>query len=670
MCGIAGILRLDGGPVQHHPLAAMVDALAHRGPDGSGIHVSGQIGLGHRRLSILDPTEAGAQPMRRGGTLLVHNGEIYNFLELADELRDQGEAIVTGTDTEVILAAYRVWGPDAVQRFNGMFAFALWDDDRRRLLVARDRMGIKPLYLRRTPHTLAFASEPMAFVAAGPLEPGDPWTPRPHPGVVHDFLSRGWTDHSSATFLAGVTALPAAHLLVVEDGAEQVRRFWSAPPLADDGRPAVRGTDRMRDDALIEEFRETFDSSVRLRLRSDVAIGTCLSGGLDSSSIVTTIAELQADALARGHTQLPRLGFHARFPTHGIDESAYAELVARRAGLRLVHTTPAGSPLLERVLPVLRAQGEPYQSSSVDAQFAVMAAAHQEGVKVLLDGQGADELLGGYDLYLGVRTAGLLLSGHPLASARELRAQVRRGSGTPGSAMWAALHAALPRGTIETIRRATGGRFGIRCESVLARESVAKEAASPPGTFLAQRLWHALSVAGLPTLLRYEDRSSMAFGIEARVPFLDVRLIELSVRLPDRLRVDRGVTKAILRHAIGGRLPPAVRDRRDKMGFEAPQREWLEAGRAQVVGLLRGGQLSQRGWVAPAEIERVIVDGLSGGRATEHLWRLFITEGWLRMLWPDAPGIAGHGIWEAAGGSDRPGAAGGASPRSGERSAA
>ena len=178
----------------------MVDALAHRGPDGSGVHASGQIGLGHRRLSILDPTEAGAQPMRRGGTLLVHNGEIYNFLEFADELRDQGEAIVTGTDTEVILAAYRVWGPDAVQRFNGMFAFALWDDDRRRLLVARDRMGIKPLYLRRTPHTLAFASEPMAFVAAGPLEPGDPWTPRPHPGVVHDFLSRGWTDHSSATF--------------------------------------------------------------------------------------------------------------------------------------------------------------------------------------------------------------------------------------------------------------------------------------------------------------------------------------------------------------------------------------------------------------------------------------------------------------------------------------
>ena len=299
-----------------------------------------------------------------------------------------------------------------------------------------------------------------------------------------------------------------------------------------------------------------------------------------------------------------------------------------------------------------------------------MAAAHQEGVKVLLDGQGADELLGGYDLYLGVRTAGLLLSGHPLASARELRAQVRRGSGTPGSAMWAALHAALPRGTIETIRRATAVGSASAARACLPGSPWRRRPHRRPARSWRSACRHALSVAGLPTLLRYEDRSSMAFGIEARVPFLDVRLIELSVRLPDRLRVDRGVTKAILRHAIGGRLPQAVRDRRDRSGFEAPQREWLEAGRAQVVGLLRGGQLSQRGWVAPAEIERVIVDGLSGGRATEHLWRLFITEGWLRMLWPDAPGIAGHGIWEAAGGSDRPGAAGGASPRSGERSAA
>ena len=647
MCGIAGILRLDGGPVDPRPIERMINALAHRGPDGSGIHVRGSIGLGHRRLSILDPSEAGAQPMFRGRNALVHNGEIYNYLELAAELRDHGEQITTGTDTEVILAAYGVWGPDAVSRFNGMFAFALWDGERRRLLLARDRMGVKPLYLRRTPRSIAFASEPTAFIAGAALDPGDAWLPKPHLGVVHDFLTRGLTDHSTATFLEGVTSLPPAHLLVMADEGERVVRYWGPPPLADDDRTVVRASDRRRDQELVEEFRDTFDSSVRLRLRSDVPIGTCLSGGLDSSSIVTTVAELRGGDPDKAHAQVPRLGFHARYPAHGIDESPYAELVARQAGIRLVYTAPADLPLLPSVIPVLRAQGEPYISGSIDAQYSVMAAAHGEHVKVLLDGQGADELLGGYDLYLGVRTAGLLMSAHPLDAARELQAQVRRGPLSAGSAMWTALHAALPRDAVETVRAATGGRYGIRCTGPLTGETAMLATHREPGTFLASRLWHALSTRGLPTLLRYEDRNSMAFGIEARVPFLDVRLVELAVRLPDRLRIDQGVTKAILRRAMVGRLPRAVADRRDKLGFAAPQQAWLTAGRTEVADLLRGGQVSKRGWVTPAEVERVLAEGLTGGRGTDHLWRLFILEAWLRMHWPDVPGVGGSSTWEA-----------------------
>ncbi len=648
MCGIAGILRFDGGPVGRDPLERMVGVLGHRGPDGSGIHVDGPIGLGHRRLSILDPTEAGAQPMSRGRNLLVHNGEVYNYLELAAELRDHGEQITTGTDTEIILAAYDRWGLDAVSRFNGMFAFALWDGERQRLLLARDRIGVKPIYLRRTRRSLAFASEPTAFIAASALDPDDAWIPEPRLGVVHDFLARGWTDHSTETFLDGVTALPSAHFLVIEGASERLTRYWGPPALADDGRPAVGVGDRRRDEELVEEFRDIFDSSVRLRLRSDVPIGTCLSGGLDSSSIVTTVAELRAGSQDPDHAAAPRLGFHARFPSDGIDESAYAELVARKAGMRLIHTTPGGYPLLRSVLPVLQAQGEPFTSGSIVAQHAVMAAAHGEGIKVLLDGQGADELLGGYDLYLGVRSAGLLFAAHPLDAARELRAQVARGPASAGSAMWTALHAALPRGVVEAVRTASGGRFGIRGTGPLVGETAAADAHREPGTFLATRLWHAVSAVGLPALLRYEDRNSMAFGVEARVPFLDVRLVELAVRLPDRLRVDQGVTKAILRRAIGPRLPPAVARRRDKMGFEVPERAWLAAGGTEVADLVRDGQIAQRGWVTPAEIERVLAEGLGGGRKTDHLWRLFITEAWLRMLWPDAPGVGGQSTWEAA----------------------
>jgi len=214
--------------------------------------------------------------------------------------------------------------------------------------------------------------------------------------------------------------------------------------------------------------------------------------------------------------------------------------------------------------------------------------------------------------------------------------------------MRTALHAALPRNVVEALRAASGGRFGIRCSGPLANETARVDSNREPGTFLASRLWHALATEGLPTLLRYEDRNSMAFGIEARVPFLDVRLIELAVRLPDRLRIDRGVTKAILRRALHRRLPRAVSDRRDKLGFEAPQRAWLTAGRADVTAILRGGQISQRGWVAPAEVERVLVEGLAGGRGTDHLWRLFITEAWLRMLWPDGAGAGGRSTWDAA----------------------
>ena len=646
MCGIAGVLRLDGAPAERAPLERIIACLGHRGPDGSGVHVSEGIALGHTRLSILDPTDAGAQPMFRGRNALVHNGEIYNYLELADELRSHGQVITTGTDTEVILAAYEVWGIDAVARFNGMFAFALWDAHHRRLVLARDRMGVKPMYLRRSRSSFAFASEPTAFIPSAPLDPDDSWVPLPHPGVVHDFLSRGWTDHSTETFLDGVTMLPAAHVLVVDVGQERLIRYWGPPPLADDDRPTARGTDRRRDEQLIEEMRETFDSSVRLRLRSDVPIGTCLSGGLDSSSIVTTVARLRAEGGAIPHTQMPRLGFHARFPEDRIDESAYAELVARDAGVHLVHTTPAGSPLLARILAVLRAQGEPYAGASINAQHAVMAAAHEADVKVLLDGQGADELFGGYDLYLGVRTAGLLLAGHPFDAARELRAQVRRGPSSAASAIWVALHAALPRGAVEAIRTRTRGRFGIRCTGDLTDQTAMAENRREPGTHLAATLWHALSTAGLPALLRYEDRNSMAYGIEARVPFLDFRLVELGMRLPDRLRVNHGVTKAIVRQALGSRVPREVVQRRDKMGFEAPQRAWLTAGREDVGALLRDGQVSQRGWVADAEIERVINHGFVGGRGTEHLWRLFVTELWLRSLWPDTARVGGTAEWE------------------------
>lgn len=646
MCGIAGVASLDGHPVGRTATERMVEALSHRGPDGRGTFVEDRIALGHVRLSILDPTPAGAQPMARGPLVLAYNGEVYNYLELADELRARGEAFASGSDTEVILAAFRAWGLEAIPRFNGMFAFALWDGDRSRLVLARDRMGVKPLYYRVSARSVAFASEPQALVAAGPLDDGDGWSPEPNPRAIRNFLVRGALDNTVETFFGGILALAPGHLAVVQRGSMTQTRYWGPPPLSDDARPVAVGSDGMRDRELVEEFRALFLSSCRLRLRSDVAIGTCLSGGLDSSAIVATVAQLRA-AAAGPHEQMPRLAFHARFPSHNIDESGYAAEVADQNGVHLVYSTPRGTPLLEAIAPVLRAQGEPYGGASIIAEFAVMSAAREEGLKVMLDGQGADELLGGYHQALGIRTAGLLRAGRVGGALHELRGQVSQGTLSPSAALvWGARELIGPT-AVRRFREFAAGGGAIRLGSPLAELDDVDVYADPPGTLLAQRLWRVTFSGSLPSLLRYEDRNSMAHGVEARVPFLDYRLVEFAALLPDRLRVNRGVTKVALRRAMSGLIPDRIRDRRDKLGFVAPQRAWLDDGQREVEDMLTGGQLVRRGWIQGLDLERAIDAGSRGRRASEDVWRLLIVELWLRMHWPaDDPDP--HGAWAAA----------------------
>lgn len=617
----------------------MLAPMSHRGPDGSGRHVDGAVALGHWRLSILDPSPAGAQPMGRNGSWLVHNGEIYNFLELAAELRDLGRHLATATDTEVILAAYDQWGLDAFQRFNGMWALALWDGPRARLVLSRDRFGVKPLLVRRSAKDLSFASE-LAGLIGEPNRSRETRALEPNLAAVRDFLVRGLTDHSSETFIAGVTALPPGHSLVVEAGRERLVRYWNQPALADDARPHVRGTDRRRDDALVDEFRALFDDSVRLRLRSDVPIGSCLSGGLDSSAIVATFSHLlhggavERTAGASGREAIPRFAFHARFPGL-VDESRFAEMAGSRAGLTMIYSTPEEGAVSGTLAPVLRSQGEPFASSSIYAQYRVMEAAHRTGLKVLLDGQGGDEVCGGYTYYLGVRTAGLLRAGRLIAAAGDLRGQVRNGSFGAMGAIMGAGRGILTDRLNEQVRRIGGGRWGVQVGDELRRAGTLRREHDLPGTLLARRLWQEVTSDGLPALLRYEDRNSMAFGIETRVPFLDYRLVELAVRLPDRLRVDRGVTKVVLRRAMTGRVPQEILDRRDKMGFATPQGQWLDASRKQIAARLRSGQVVARGWIEAREMERLLEGRRRADRDDAQLWRAFILEEWLRTLWPD-----------------------------------
>lgn len=638
MCGIVGLMTDDHRGIGGRTLDCMMSAIAHRGPDGNGTYSDETVQLGHHRLSILDPTEAGAQPMHRHGLVLIHNGEIYNYLELADELRALGYSFTTESDTEVILAAYDAWGLDAPSRFNGMWAFALLEPRTRRLVLSRDRLGVKPLYYRVTPRSLVFASTVAAIIDAGPIDEDDSWRPEPDLTTVRDFLVRGLLDHSERTFVDGVRSLPPAQSLVIEGGHRRFIRYWGPPALSDDVRATVQGEDARRDETRIEEFRGLFDDAVRLRLRSDVPIGTCLSGGIDSSSIVASSSTSLATPPGSGHIdasnheQRPRLAFHARFPELDVDESRFAELVADRSGVELVFRSPSMTSVFDALRPVLHAQGEPFGGTSVIAQFAVMEAAASRHLKVLLDGQGGDELLAGYLPYLGSRTAGLIRSGQPVAGLRELRDQVRFGSLDAAGALSSTVRGLTPVGLVERIRSKTLGRHGIRVSDELDRHGTAAHQHSEPGTALARRLWQDITSESLPALLRYEDRNSMSFGIEARVPFLDVRLVEFTLQLPDRLKIANGMTKAILRRAMSGRVPQEVLERRDKVGFATPQLFWLRQSRAEIERRVLDGQIVRRGWVGKREIRRLLDQTTVGGRTHEQLWRTVVLEAWLDDL--------------------------------------
>jgi asparagine synthase (glutamine-hydrolysing) len=579
-----------------------------------------------RRLSILDSTPAGHQPMSSndGRFTIVYNGEIYNFLELADELEATGHRFTTRTDTEVILAAYAAWGPRCVRRFNGIWAFAIWDAAEETLLLSRDRVGVKPLFIADAPDGgLAFASEIKAIRTL-------PWiSSEPRADVIRDYLIDGTHDHSTKTFFRLIDALPAAHtMLVHRDGRRTVERYWGPIELNRDASFEAQP----KDAELIDGFRETLIDAVRLQLRSDVPIGSCLSGGLDSSSIVCIAAGLRTGTVAnasqdhRERDASPQLAFFAEFDEAGINERPYVDAVLAQTGVTLKTTSPDADSFLTSLRSVLTAQDEPFGSLSIIAQFHVMRLAHEEGVKVLLDGQGADELLGGYPNYHGMRMAGALRTVRRAELATAGLALARRDAPLRSTLGYALVgNRPLPPALIRGRMPAGWLGAGVAGSAKLDGEG--------SGTLLATKLWHDISSGNLPALLRYEDRNSMAWGIEARVPFLDHRVIEASMRLPDRLKIDaRGRRKIVLRRAMRGIVPEVVLGRHDKVAFQPPERQWL-LGAEPTWRRLAGCSVAEREGYLSAGTVREALDSFTAGRVSPRLsWRVLNLELWLRDL--------------------------------------
>lgn len=591
MCGFAALLTL-GRPAPARDaewMRRVTDTIAHRGPDDAATSQEGPVLLGFRRLAILDRSSASHQPMRSGdGRLaIVFNGEIYNYIELRDELTRLGHRFRTSGDTEVLLTAYRQWGERAVDRLRGMFAYCIVDHDQRCVVVARDRMGIKPLYLARTAEGVLFASELKAIRRAGLA------THAPNVSRFARFLAAGRTEElgeGRETFLDGVEQLPAGEQWVLDfDGREQRRRYWHPDALPE--RPF----------SGVDELRAAFDDAIRVHLRADVPVGVMLSGGMDSVSIACRWTALAHN----GHAEPGRVQAFC-YVSKEYDEQTQLDDTLSRTGITPNWLHDGDAQALATLVPhAVWHHDEPFHSPTVLVGYGLYALAASRGIKVVLSGQGADEVLGGYPSFTDNLLLSLLMRGRLGAlrnqanileslGARSANAQLLR-----AAAMLRARLLGSAGGYAERVRTARARRepgFALLGEALQA--AVLRDAPVRPELPLGQALRHAITGGTLPHYLRAEDRNSMAHSVEARVPFLDHPFVELALRLPDDLRLWDGWNKRALRDAMRGLVPDSVVNRRQKFGFPVSARGWLAGDWfPRLQAMLLDGELVARGWV-------------------------------------------------------------------------
>jgi asparagine synthase (glutamine-hydrolysing) len=624
MCGIAGFVRGDNQPAERRVLERMTARLAHRGPDGDGFHLAGPVALGHRRLAIID-VAGGAQPMaNEDATVWVtFNGELYNELELRGWLEGRGHRYATHSDTESLVHLYEEHGIDFVRALNGMFAFALWDDRRGRLILARDRMGQKPLYYAETPGGgLVFGSEPKALLE-------HPEVPRAlDPAGLARYLFYEYIP-APGSIWAGLRKLPQAHLLVWEAGRARVLRYWTAP-VATGVEPGAR-----RDEPLDpERFWDTFRAAVARHRRSDVPLGVFLSGGIDSSSVAAALCEVEP---ASGvHT------FSIGFEDPSFDESRYFQAVARRLGTDHHERRFSAADVLDLLPSVAAWLDEPFGDASILPTHLLSRFAREQ-VTVALGGDGADELLAGYPTFVAEQAA---------RRYRLVPRLLRRG------VAWGAGRLPVDHRNFSFDFKLKQFLRGVETSMPLAHQlwlgsfsgaEIGRLLVDPPPIDVeAEHLARAggLEPAGVAdplerSLLLYQDtylpediltkvdRASMACGLEVRAPFLDAELVDDLARLPSSHKLGRGQTKRLLKRAVAGRLPALVR-KRSKKGFGIPVARWLRGPLGPLLDDLLGrDRLESQRLFRPDAVATLIAEHRAGTRDhRKPLWTLLMFQLW------------------------------------------
>ena len=548
MCGISGIINLNGKPVGENDIRLMMEKMKHRGPDDEGVFIDGNVGLGFVRLSILDLSIAGHQPMHSHNNryVIIFNGEVYNYIEIREELKNDYH-FKTGTDTEVVLAAYQKWGKFCLDKFNGMFAFVIFDKNTKQIFAARDRFGIKPFYYYRDEEKFIFASEIKSIL---PLLKSRSI----NNSIVLDYVAYNRTDHTNKTFFNGIKKLRHGYTLLINKTKIDFVQWYNL-------------RDKIKDKKTIlsrDEYQEILTDSVKLRLRSDVRVGVSLSGGLDSSSITS---------LVLNKLNLPNISsFSAVYNTNeSYDEYEFIKLYSSQMD-NMFYTYPSKKTFLNDYKEFIGSHSEPVNDVGSYIQYKVMELVSKQ-VKVVLDGQGADEQLGGYHNFFGSYYKELLNSGKLLKFIKENIHYLSQHKSP--EALKYFIYYILP---IE-LKKST---------NKLAKGSINKEffnSYSKVSSIISD-IYHPLSLHDsliqhfeykLEHLLKWDDINSMKFSVESRVPFLDYRLVEASLNLPSDLILKNGTTKYLLRESMKDILPNKIVERKDKKGFSNPRREWFKA---------------------------------------------------------------------------------------------
>ena len=607
MCGIVGIVSFVHQPIEECRLRQMMRVIKHRGPDDEGVFLQDNVGLGHVRLSILDLSMAGHQPMQdeTGRYTIALNGEIYNYIELREQLEKVGAEFASNSDTEVLLKGYIYYGQEVLDKLNGMFAFVIYDAERKEVFAARDRFGVKPFYYYHSDDEFIFASEIPAILEVYGRKN------RANETVIFDYLAFNRTDQTENTFFEGVKKLQHGQCIVIGGNKVTISRWY-------DLRKRVYG---QHIESNENDFVNLLEDAVRIRLRSDVPVGVCLSGGLDSSTIVSIISE------RLGHLDVNT--FSAVYESkYRADESEFINLYKDKLP-NMRFTYPTYHSLLEDLQNFMASHAEPMPSTGPYAQYCTMRLAGQH-VKVTLDGQGADEELGGYHYFYGLYYKSLLRRLKLLTLVKEIVKYVK------------IHHSLYALQTFAYFLLPNKMRVKAR---VNERGYLLPEFAKRfQNTVIADTLYGSESMQDalinhfeykLEHLLKWDDKNSMRFSVESRTPFLDYRLVEYLLKTEDTAKIKDGYTKSLLRRSMKGLLPEKIRLRRDKVGFATPEDVWLaeKAFKDLIGSILDSDSFRNRG-IIDSEKARILYDKHCKGeiKISKDIWKWINLEIWYRTF--------------------------------------